>query len=125
MTVFGLPEPRPIEDASGILKIDRMLGKIGLPLALVPFEKHPLSPVEGGSVYVQYVHTRRPAVKSPAYPLPKKSSATMAAVVRDHSVAVGTVAGVTRHFRRKKHEIGLIWIEHQRYLVLRERHPPW
>src|ERR1022692_4020991 len=29
----------------------------------------------------------------------------------DHSVAVGTVAGVSRHFRRKKQEIGLIWID--------------
>jgi arginase len=29
----------------------------------------------------------------------------------DHSVAVGTVAGVSRHFRRKKQEIGLLWID--------------
>jgi arginase len=29
----------------------------------------------------------------------------------DHSVAVGTVAGVSRHFRRKKQEIGLIWVD--------------
>jgi len=29
----------------------------------------------------------------------------------DHSVAVGTVAGASRHFRRKKQEIGLIWID--------------
>jgi arginase len=29
----------------------------------------------------------------------------------DHSVAVGTVAGVSRHFRRKKQEVGLIWID--------------
>jgi len=29
----------------------------------------------------------------------------------DHSVAVGTVAGVSRHFRREKQEIGLIWID--------------
>jgi len=29
----------------------------------------------------------------------------------DHSVAVGTVAGVSRHFRRKKQQIGLIWID--------------
>ena len=29
----------------------------------------------------------------------------------DHSVAVGTVAGVSRYFRRKKQEIGLIWID--------------
>ncbi len=29
----------------------------------------------------------------------------------DHSVAVGTVAGISRHFRRKKQEIGLIWMD--------------
>jgi arginase len=29
----------------------------------------------------------------------------------DPSVAVGTVAGVSRYFRRKKQEIGLIWID--------------
>jgi len=29
----------------------------------------------------------------------------------DHSVAAGTVAGVSRHFRRKKQNIGLIWID--------------
>src|ERR1039458_8576568 len=29
----------------------------------------------------------------------------------DHSVAVGTVAGVSRHFRRKKQEKRLIWID--------------
>jgi arginase len=29
----------------------------------------------------------------------------------DHSVAIGTVAGVSRHFRRKKQEVGLIWID--------------
>src|SRR5580704_13166124 len=29
----------------------------------------------------------------------------------DHSVAAGTVAGVSRHFRRKKQQIGLIWID--------------
>jgi arginase len=29
----------------------------------------------------------------------------------DHSVAAGTVAGVSRHFRRKKQHIGLIWID--------------
>jgi arginase len=29
----------------------------------------------------------------------------------DHSGAVGTVAGLSRHFRRKKQEIGLIWID--------------
>ena len=29
----------------------------------------------------------------------------------DHSVAVGTVAGVSRHFRRQKKSIGLIWID--------------
>jgi arginase len=29
----------------------------------------------------------------------------------DHSVAVGTVAGVARHFRKRKEKIGLIWID--------------
>jgi len=29
----------------------------------------------------------------------------------DHSVAVGTVAGVARHFRKKKQKIGLIWVD--------------
>ncbi|HTQ56749.1 MAG TPA: arginase [Bryobacteraceae bacterium] len=29
----------------------------------------------------------------------------------DHSVAVGTVAGVSRHFRRQKQEIGLLWVD--------------
>jgi arginase len=29
----------------------------------------------------------------------------------DHSVAVGTVTGVSRHFRRNKQKIGLIWID--------------
>ena len=29
----------------------------------------------------------------------------------DHSVAAGTVAGVSRHLRRKKQEIGLIWVD--------------
>jgi arginase len=29
----------------------------------------------------------------------------------DHSVAAGTVAGVSRHFRRKKQHSGLIWID--------------
>jgi arginase len=29
----------------------------------------------------------------------------------DHSIAVGTVAGVSRHLRRKKQEIGLLWID--------------
>ncbi|HZO53927.1 MAG TPA: arginase [Bryobacteraceae bacterium] len=29
----------------------------------------------------------------------------------DHSVAAGTVAGVARHFRRKKQKIGLIWVD--------------
>lgn len=29
----------------------------------------------------------------------------------DHSLAVGTVSGVARHFRKKKQPIGLIWID--------------
>jgi arginase len=29
----------------------------------------------------------------------------------DHSVAIGTVSGISRHFRRKKQTIGLIWID--------------
>ena len=29
----------------------------------------------------------------------------------DHSIAAGTVAGVSRHFRKKKQKIGLIWID--------------
>jgi arginase len=29
----------------------------------------------------------------------------------DHSVAVGTVSGISRHFRRRKQKIGLIWID--------------
>jgi len=29
----------------------------------------------------------------------------------DHSVAIGTVAGVSRHFRREKQDIGLLWID--------------
>ncbi|HTT64764.1 MAG TPA: arginase, partial [Bryobacteraceae bacterium] len=29
----------------------------------------------------------------------------------DHSVAVGTLAGVSHYFRRKKQEVGLIWID--------------
>src|SRR6185295_19041723 len=29
----------------------------------------------------------------------------------DHSVAIGTVAGVSHAFRRKKQEIGLIWVD--------------
>jgi arginase len=29
----------------------------------------------------------------------------------DHSVAIGTVAGVSRRFRKKKQQIGLIWID--------------
>jgi arginase len=29
----------------------------------------------------------------------------------DHSVAAGTVAGVSRHFRRQKQEIGLLWVD--------------
>jgi len=29
----------------------------------------------------------------------------------DHSVAIGTVAGVSRHFRKKRQKIGLIWVD--------------
>jgi arginase len=29
----------------------------------------------------------------------------------DHSIAVGTVAGVTRHFRKQTQKIGLLWID--------------
>lgn len=29
----------------------------------------------------------------------------------DHSVAIGTVSGVARHFRKRKQSIGLIWID--------------
>jgi arginase len=29
----------------------------------------------------------------------------------DHSTAIGTIAGVARHFRRKQQQIGLIWID--------------
>ena len=29
----------------------------------------------------------------------------------DHSVAIGTVTGMSRHFRRKKQALGLIWID--------------
>jgi len=29
----------------------------------------------------------------------------------DHSVAIGTVAGVAKHFRKKRQKIGLIWID--------------
>jgi arginase len=29
----------------------------------------------------------------------------------DHSVAIGTVAGMSRHFRRLDHKLGLIWID--------------
>ncbi|MDQ6676353.1 MAG: arginase [Acidobacteriota bacterium] len=29
----------------------------------------------------------------------------------DHSVAIGTVAGVARHFRKKRQKIGLIWMD--------------
>jgi len=29
----------------------------------------------------------------------------------DHSIAIGTVAGVAKHFRKKRQKIGLIWID--------------
>jgi len=29
----------------------------------------------------------------------------------DHSIAVGTVAGISRHFRRRKKKIGLLWVD--------------
>jgi arginase len=29
----------------------------------------------------------------------------------DHSVAVGTMAGVSRHFRRQKQRVGLLWVD--------------
>jgi arginase len=29
----------------------------------------------------------------------------------DHSIAIGTVAGVTRHFRKQTREIGLLWVD--------------
>ena len=29
----------------------------------------------------------------------------------DHSIAIGTVAGMSRHFRRKKKRMGLLWID--------------
>ncbi len=29
----------------------------------------------------------------------------------DHSMAVGTVAGVSKHFRRKKKRVGLLWVD--------------
>ncbi|MEZ5354596.1 MAG: arginase, partial [Bryobacteraceae bacterium] len=29
----------------------------------------------------------------------------------DHSAAVGTVSGISRHFRKKKQKVGLIWID--------------
>src|SRR5678816_93995 len=29
----------------------------------------------------------------------------------DHSLAIGSVSGVSRHFRKKKQAIGLIWID--------------
>jgi arginase len=29
----------------------------------------------------------------------------------DHSIAVGTVAGVTRHYRKQKQALGLVWID--------------
>ena len=29
----------------------------------------------------------------------------------DHSIAIGTVAGMSRYFRKKKQKIGLIWID--------------
>jgi arginase len=29
----------------------------------------------------------------------------------DHSVAIGTVAGVAKHFRKKRQKIGLIWVD--------------
>src|SRR6476469_5377726 len=29
----------------------------------------------------------------------------------DHSIAIGTVAGVTRHFRKRTQNIGLLWID--------------
>ncbi|MGC8794826.1 MAG: arginase family protein, partial [Bryobacteraceae bacterium] len=29
----------------------------------------------------------------------------------DHSVAVGTIAGVSHHFRRRKARIGVIWVD--------------
>lgn len=29
----------------------------------------------------------------------------------DHSVAIGTVAGVSRHFQRRKRRVGLLWID--------------
>jgi len=29
----------------------------------------------------------------------------------DHSVAIGTIAGISKHFRRKKGRVGLLWID--------------
>ncbi|MBK9167988.1 MAG: arginase [Bryobacterales bacterium] len=39
------------------------------------------------------------------------SGATPLVLGGDHSVAVGTLAGVARHYRRRKEKIGLIWVD--------------
>ena len=35
----------------------------------------------------------------------------------DHSVAMGTVAGMSRHFRKRGEEMGLIWVDAHRRTI--------
>jgi hypothetical protein len=43
MTPLHFLECRAFKNSHGIGEVDQMLGEIGLPLGLVPLEKHPLA----------------------------------------------------------------------------------
>lgn len=69
--------------------------------------------VEPGHVSARYLHEIAATCKRLSTTVQKAISAGQLPLVLggDHSVAIGTVSGVARHYRKQKKSIGLLWID--------------
>ncbi len=97
-----------------VAEIDRKLGELGYKVADV------------GDLDVQIQETHNPGdprlkylkeIKETCEALREKVGAALASgsmpvvLGGDHSVAMGTIAGLSRHYREKKEKVGLIWFD--------------
>jgi len=97
-----------------VADIDRKLGELGYKVT------------DGGDLDVQIQETHNPGdprlkylkeIRETCEALREKVGVALAAgsmpvvLGGDHSVAMGTIAGLSRHYREKKEKVGLIWFD--------------
>jgi arginase len=100
--------------AMRVANLNNRIAKLGYQvedLGNLPVEQREASPE--GSAHARYLPQIAETCRRVALAVDKAATQKKVPVVLggDHSVAIGTVAGMSRCFRRKKQPVGLIWID--------------